>query len=236
SALKSDNASSYRLGKTLRGYDRQAVDALVSQKDNELADLRGQLRHQRELLTEAESERRAFMRSLEVAARAADELLEDAENQASQIRDHAAASVEVLLAETERTVNLTSEAAHAEATELIEVTRADLADYDAIERERISLGAQEAAQIVEDAEADRDALATYQQELSNYLEQLGHHLIAASIDPTIARPIAEQPAFTGTSTSEDDLIVLSEVEEGDFDEFFSDDIAHDKARDWILEK
>lgn len=231
-----ENANSHRIGKTFRGYDRQAVRKLISQKDNEIADLSGQLNHQKGLLVDAESERRAFMRSLEVAARAADELLEDAQTQATQIRDEAETSAAALVAETERSVQETAAASQAQAQELVEVTRADLADYDSCERQRIELGSEQALRIVEDAEADREALTNYQQELSAYLEQLAQQLLVAAADPTIALPIAEQPAFVGRSTSEENLIVLSEVEEGEFNEFFSDDISHDKSRDWILEK
>lgn len=197
-----------RITRTIRGYDRKAVDALLRQKENEIAEVQGQLHHNKVLLDQAQSERAAFLRSLDVAARSADELVQEANANATKIRIEAEEEAERL-----------RRAAHDEATEIVAVSKADTSE------------------LIAKVEADKVALANYQTELSAYLFQLGQYLMETSADPTIALPLEEQPALTGVPLESDDTIVLAEIEaavEEDFAEFFSDDIEQDKSRDWIL--
>lgn len=215
-----------RISRTLRGYDRKAVDALLRQKENEIAEVQGQLHRNKVLLDQAQSERTAFLRSLDAAARSADELLEEASENATKIRLDA-------LDEAERVRRVALE----EASEIVAESRSDMADYQALEKVRVDAVTERSEEMVLKIEADKDALSKYQNELSAYLYQLGQYLMQTSADPTIALPIEEQPAITGAPTTEE-TIVLSEIEAGvdqDFAEFFSDDIEQDKSRDWILE-
>lgn len=209
-----------RIGRTMRGYDRKAVDKLLQQKENELAEVHGQLERNKALLDQAQAERVAFLRSLDVAARSADELVEEATENATRIRLEAQDEAERV-----------RRAALTEASEIVAVSKADMAEFETTVTEH-------SEQMVAKIEADKDALSRYQTELSSYLYQLGEYLMRTSADPTIALPIEEQPAITGGTP--DDTIVLSELEaptvDEDFAEFFSDDVEQDKARDWILKE
>lgn len=194
-----------RIGRAIRGYDRKAVDALLRQKENEIAEVQSQLHRNKVLLEQAQSERVAFLNSLDVAARGADELVQEATARAVAIR-----------IEAEEDAEQVRQVAEGEANELIAASKLDL----------------------EDIEKDKAALSNYQNELSAYLYKLGQYLMETSVDPTIALPIDEQPAITGAPrVDSEETIVLAEIEasaEEDFAEFFSDDIAQDKSRDWIL--
>ncbi len=233
----STNKSVHRIGKTLRGYDRKAVDLLLDRKENELADLQSELAQQKVLLTEAESERMAFMRSLEVAARAADELLDEATRDAENIRNQAQIEAAEAVRAAEESAKHTQVSASSAAAEIVAVAKADIAGYEDLERQRIDAVSAASTEMAMKVEADKEALSRYQNELSSYLYQLGQYLMSASIDPTIALPIDEQPALIAL-VPDDQTIVLAdhEAEEENFDEFFSDDIEQDKSRDWILKE
>lgn len=227
----------HRIGRTLRGYNRNAVDRLLAQKENELSDLRGQLKHQKLLLTQAQSERAAFMRSLEVAARAADELLDEAAQEAIDIRESAMGEAEETLLAAREHAEQTQGVASLAAREIVSVAKADIAEFQRAEEERIRDDASEAIDAARRVEDDKEALTRYQAELSQYLFKLGQYLISASADPTIALPVAEQPTIIEkpSSLSPQDMIDLADDADPEFSEFFSSDIDHDKSRQWILD-
>ncbi len=227
----------HRIGRTLRGYNRNAVDRLLTRKENELLELRGQLKHQKLLLTQAQSERAAFMRSLEVAARAADELLDEATQEAIDIRESALGEAEETLTAARQHAEQTQGVASLAAREIVSVAKADIADYQRAEEERIRHDASEALDAAKRIEEDKEALTRYQAELSQYLFKLGQYLISASADPTIALPVSEQPTITQkpTTLSSQEMIDLADDADHDFSEFFSSDIDHDKSRQWILD-
>lgn len=214
-----------RIGRSIRGYDRKAVDSILRQNANEIAEVQGQLQRNKALLDQAQSERQAFLQSLDAAARSADELLVEATENATKIRLEA-------LEEAERVRRVAMD----EANEIVAGSKADMADYQALEKVRVDAVTERSEEMVIKIEADKDALSKYQNELSAYLHQLGQYLMQTSTDPTIALPLEQQPAITGAPSVEE-TIVLSEIEAGvdqDFAEFFSDDIEQDKSRDWIL--
>ncbi len=177
-----------------RGYDRDEVDRFVDATRSRLAAIADRLGQQQAEVERLETENRSYSRSIDIAMKAAGDVMEEATaaaespigeaaERAASLRATAEEQATAIVAAAEARAQEVEADAEAVAAEVVTVGRADAVAAVHDERSRIAAELEMVEALQSKLAKERQALVALQDRLAAQLDEAGRYLVAIADDP-----------------------------------------------------